>query len=1209
MKHNLSTDKLLYENNYLNNIFSQFSNNICNKHNKEYNFFCKTCSVDLCIFCKNAHINHHSIIDYEIIYPQKDEIKLLIDSIKKYNDDYNKLLSEIFSWRKEIDKIIIFYQNKLKNNKRLNDNINFIFNIRYYKMNYNLILKFREIYSNVIEPQKRQHNNQILNYMTKECGYNEAFTNENKMGLFNYNKYSMMIFCLDKIREINKEYDFVNNSNYIIKILWDAYKDNNDNNNNTFYIGENKTMYKKDNIYSLSDGNLLNRNKNFFFNEKNELNIINNSYYDIGHEKSNVKSKHNIIEKYIDLTKKNKRINIGLNTEESINLTKNKSLYTSKIGNIFLEQNNLNLKLSSNAISNNNNCILYKKYISKTPLVKHNLVPININICSKIDDKKIYHKKKSNSKNKWNKKRSNSFNLNNKDNNDLNINDIELNLNNKNIKSNNNKIIIDKYVPKIKVHNRIYVNKDKLGKTYIHKKFDATNTVQISDLDKNKELLYSPKISSSLSNRHEKMNTYNENNDNSYLDEESRLNITFTQSENVQKKLNFDCFDNNKNNNNNNLNYNLSNINNLTPMNNKVFNKSKFNINKNNIYSNNTYDPSYFNLKDNYNFKLLKNSIKNKYIIDQNKPLCIGLEFSSNNCKICIMNQNEQNNTIDLFCFKENAFSIPTILAFNDKSDEIEIGFDAYDCLMINPQKTIFNIMKLFGKKYNDISQKNYLYPYNIYSNENTSSRPYIKINYNNHKEKHYYFEDLFTIYMIKLFEIIFTEIEIENKEKDKNNKNIIQLSLVVGISNNLSYFQRKIIEKIFQTQVFPEYIFEIGSNINDNKLDNISITSSKLSTSQSANSIQSKRKKKIYGGYQIILKDIMIENSSSISCLCLKLNNDNKKRILSININGDSINLSLSSIFQKKNDKNEVQTIYEMKAENCIQKGEEDFIDNYIEQKLKNNNNKISEENYINVLRKKCYEIIANINDNNINNELVSYENYEKNEFINSLNNIYNKIILSIKKMFKKEKTNENNITNILLIGSMTKTNIFIQMLKKLFKYNNQIITKLSLIEKRDNSSEIYDDFFVVCGAGILSKNLNNINTKCILNDICPMSFGIESLDGLMEFVVEKGTKIPTINQKFIKIKKENENDKNENYLEINVYEGENKEANKNNHISCVNIDKRNFKNEKICNNYIELLIQFEIDKNFNLRVFVLEPINLKRRFECLVNIDIIRG
>ena len=109
------------------------------------------------------------------------------------------------------------------------------------------------------------------------------------------------------------------------------------------------------------------------------------------------------------------------------------------------------------------------------------------------------------------------------------------------------------------------------------------------------------------------------------------------------------------------------------------------------------------------------------------------------------------------------------------------------------------------------------------------------------------------------------------------------------------------------------------------------------------------------------------------------------------------------------------------------------------------------------------------------------------------------------------------------------------------------------------------------------------------------------------MEFVIEKGIKIPVINQKFIKIKKEN--DKNSDYLEINIYEGENKEVIKNKLISCVNIDKRNFKNEKICNNYIELLIQFEIDNYFDLRVYVLESQTLKKRFECIINIDIIKA
>jgi molecular chaperone DnaK (HSP70) len=181
--------------------------------------------------------------------------------------------------------------------------------------------------------------------------------------------------------------------------------------------------------------------------------------------------------------------------------------------------------------------------------------------------------------------------------------------------------------------------------------------------------------------------------------------------------------------------------------------------------------------------------------------------------------------------------------------------------------------------------------------------------------------------------------------------------------------------------------------------------------------------------------------------------------------------------------------------------------------------------------------------------------------------------------------------------------------MLEKLFKYNKDIINQLNQTEKMNASfnRESYDDYLLAVGAAIQSYNLYNINNKCTLIDICPISFGIETLDGQMEFVIEKGIKIPAINKKFIKIKKEN--DKNSNYLEINIYEGENKEVINNKLISCANISKRNFKNEKICNNYIELLIQFEVDKYCHLRVYVLEPKTLKKRFECLINIDIIKG
>ncbi len=1111
-------------------------------------------------------------------------------------------MNAILSWRKEIDKIILFFQDQLKNNPILNNNINFILNFNYYKLNFNKILKFRQIYSNVIEPKKRAINNKKLNYMTKEYEYNELLYKKNKMKLFKYNNYYVMKFCLNKIMTGNDEINFITNSNYIIKILWDTFiNSKNEKNiyNNNIYNYNNRTMYNRNNYNSLSDGNLLKTSKNLFLNDN--MNINNNNY--------EINQRNNIIEKKIDLSNHHRKNEYN----EILNNNNNTPFLTNKIGNIFLEQNLSNKKISSNLFknannnnnninnSNNDTLFLNEKTNCSTPLIKNNIVTLNFDSFS--EKKILYKKKKSNSKNKWNKNnRSNSFSYNNTSNFTLNDNAKK--------KNNNTKETIDKYVPKIKVHNRIYINKDSRGKTYIHKKFNPQKNNNngsnqlIKKSKKNNYIFNSPKTPINL-NRYKNNDLYDQNES---ID--NKLNSTFTLYENVQKKLNFESL-------NNSINYNCT-------LYNEHINKSEKTINKNikiktirKKYNHNTYDPSFTKVEDNYNFKITKKIYKNKYIIDANKPLCVGLELGNNNCKLSIINQNQNetinnNNNIDLFCFKEDMYSIPTMICFNGNKADIEIGKDTYDSFLMNPNHTIFNIMKVFGKSYNQISFNKNLYPYEIYSNEKMSNRPYIKLDYHNKKDKKFYFEDLFTIFIKKLFEKFFAEIEIENKEKDKN---IIHLILVISVSDNLNYFQRKIIEKFFQSQIFPEFT-EINNNNIDNKQDNISMTSSKLSTSMSITSSQSKRKNKLYAGYRIILKDIKIENYSSIANLCLKTTDEKIKYILIINISGDSINLSISSIYQGKSENNEIKDIYEVKIEHHIQKGEEDFINDFIEQKLKinnignnmvdksdNNNSKIYE---ICKLRKNCFDIIKDINKIN---ELIVDKNIDKFEFIKMLNDTYNEIILSIKKMMKKEKINENKINHILLIGPISRTNTFIQMLKKLFKHNKDILNQLNQAEKMNISlnRESYDDYLITAGAAIQSYNLYKNNSKCTLIDICPISFGIETLNGQMEFVIEKGIKIPVINQKFIKIKKEN--DKNSDYLEINIYEGENKEVINNKLISCVNIYKRNFKNEKICNNYIELLIQFEVDKYCNLRVYVLEPKTLKRRFECLINIDVIKG
>ena len=1153
-----SSNEYLNNNNNINTIINQFSNNICNKHNKEYSLYCKTCLIDICQFCINIH-NDHQLINYQFILPKNEEIKLLFDSIKKYYDDYKKLLKEIFKWKKELDDMIVYFQEQLKN-KKIFENINFIFNYNNFKINYNSILKFRQIFSSVIGPYNRKNNNQILNYMTKEYNINEQFYNENKMGLFDYNNYSMMKFSLDKIKgENNDIINFLNNSNLIVKLLYDMWICFQNENN----IYNNKRMYNRNNIYSLSDGNL--------FSKKININLINKNNYDN-------KETKNIIDNFIgisNINQTNKMNNIDNNMT-------NNYLYPTKIGNIFLEQNNLELKLS-----NNKNKNIYKKSISQTKKNRKNLKNLNFtNPLSNSFNRNIYHKKSivSGKNNKENK--SNVYTFNN----------------------DNDKIYIDKYVPNIKAQSKKYLIKNNLEKTYVHKKFENINIKQIyqmNNLEENKYISYFPKLS--LSGDKSEKNKLEEQEDNNLnLSCDNTLNNTF--AETIKKKLNFDLY------------YTSGNI--SPSLKKELFQKpyyKKKNINveiSERKYIKNTYDPSLTNINDNNNnLEIIKNAFNKKYIIDSNKPLFIGLELGNSNCKLCFINENDENKKIELFCFKENCYSIPTFLYFNKDKDEVEIGYKALDNLIINPSRTIFNIMKIFGKNYNEIIFNQNLYPFKLFYNDNIYSRPFIKMDFENKKERKLYFEDLFTLYIKKLFEIFFEEFEIENKDK-KLNQNLIQISLVIAVPDNFNYFQRKILEKLFQTQIFPENI-EITNNNPENKNENLSIGSSKSSTSLSSS--KNKSRKTIYGGYQISLKKIKIENNSSIATLSLKSINNIQRNVLLININGDSVNLSLSSIYEEKdNEKNNLRYIYHIEKEKYIEIGEEDFIDNYIEHNLKLNIEQNENINGLNLndmyyLRKKIYDIIPNINENNEENSLDENKNIKK-DFIKSLKNIYNQIILSIKKMIKNEKINENTINSILLIGTLSKTNLFIQMLKKLFKYNKYILNQLSNIETMsifslDYINEIHDDYYITSGAAIQSYNIGITNIQYYLEDICPLSFGIESLDGMMKFIIEKGEKIPIINQRFIKIKKNNENSNKENYLEINIYEGENKEVNKNKLISSVNIDKKNFKNEKICNNYIELLIQFEIDKKFNLRVFVLEPKSLKRRFECLINIDIYKG
>ena len=1125
----------------LENLFHPNSNclNIntiyCTKHNAPYKKYCSNCSLDLCFFCENSHINHN-ILPYENIAPTNKEISLILKTIEKYTEDYNTILLIISDWQNKIDRLILHFQNQLKNNNIMKFNINYMYNYKKENTNFASILKFREIFKNLLDTQSTEYNKKLLNYLSKINSDSNEYNNINDLGLFSYKKYSMLKLILEKLNTDNDENrNFITKSNLIIKYLWNSLTNNND-----------KERKLTKNVNSLSCKNLLNSPKlNKIFNNSNNGNII---------------------EKHINFTnfKKDNHFNKFINLRDKIT-------NPNKKGNIFLEDNNNNtiqdstskLKIceiqNSNKIpSKDNDSKYHKRSISN-----HNIS--NLNILDDFNLEKIYSKKKSKTKkNNWTKIEEKS----------------KINTTNN---ENNKKVFNQK-------------------KTFIHRKYEInTNNMNFFKNSSNGSLLIN--------------DTNTQGNTNSSLNFDIKINSNETNDSNINNILN-STFSKIKSKEYSSLEKNL--YNDFCHDSANSYSESSHSSKKYNV---NTYNPNLFDISNDYSndIKLIKTPLNHKFILDKNKCLFFGLELGNKNCKMGIINRNYNekknidNNVIELICFKENEYKIPSYIFFDENSENVKIGYDAENYLEKKPNQVIYNFVNNIGKSYNDIKQKNNLnfitYKLSFLKN-NQNDRPYIKINYNNQKDKIFYYEDLLTIYLKKLFEIFFNKIIYE---KEKNN-NIISIVFVLTIPTYFTYFQRKIIEKIIKTQIFPTFGKSPSMNLIEFKQDATSLASKESITTSSS---QFRYKYKIYGGYQIMLKDFKIENSSFVACLCLKYSNNiffntsekNNNYILIVDLN-EGININLVFINEEKNDRKiEKIIIYEVKNNKNIEINGNFFFENYLENNLK----KLLKDTEYEELIKNPYE---KIKLKKIHNDI--YENNNKEIIINIQNKKYkikidiieyekflieefNKIISIIKSVLKKSKLSENDIDNILLLGPLTQKNIFKKLLKDLFKFNKTILNKLFAENKTEN-------YQIIAGALMQSFNIFNKIEKFKLNDITTASFGVETLGNNMDIVIEKGSKIPIKKQKFIKINK-NSNKNNDQYLEINIYEGENELVSKNRSISSVNIDKRNFKNDKIGNNYIEILIQFEIDKNYNLRVYVLDPQTLRRRFECLINIDIIKS
>ena len=1166
--------KNMKENNrksFYNNVSSYAKNIdfICKEHNRNFFKYCLICKEDICQECYNNNHFIHDTVEYKDLFLNENQMNLFIKEYNEYIKFYSNLLMKIKEWQNALNKAVLEFEEYLKNNiidvisKMINNyNIN--------EINYNTIIEYRLIYSLLLENKEEKLNNQKMLKIMKSY-----------ISLRNYGKYKY-IDVNENLSSISKEnINILNNSlndgnfvlkgNNIIKFLFNNFElfsniitdENNDVMNNFHKLG---------NYYIKSKDYLKNKDKG---------KINKSTYLQSGTKEYLNRSTNNIFD---STTSSNfKKLLFGSSNNNKYNIyEKKKPFDKTKNGEIFLEKEEL------------------PKFSHNAPIQSDENITENLNI-NLITKNKNRIQKKIDSSNFPKIDENHRFFTSREQNPLWKSADHFYPTNNKILNDNEECDELDD------LNTDLDYKAEKVGKRSINKRpiifnNNINNFNNINNINSRNNYINTLNINKICSDRNEKSKVYEHRKFNSTLIGFKSVNLTYkNQTDKNQENNFFNTLDLN-----NYDTYSTNNNNTITISDEKTIHsyREKIHQSTKNIFDKETN-------KNNLNWKIKKVS---EFTIDINKELNIGFELGNSECKIGIINQ--LTNSVELWVPYEsekntednNKLGIQILISFKDKNDNIIIGNKAEELKINNPSYSFFNFIKYIGKNSNEIKEKRELWPYKIYNNEKIgekAGRPYVKGNYNGNRNKIYNFEDLLSLYLRKIFELLFNKIKIKTEKNNKNN--LLNINIVVTVPNSFNYFQRKVIEKIFQTQLFQK-----------DKKSNI------ISNYYSENN---KNKNEVFefGKYKIKINNIKIENSSNVGYLYLFQkqieNNFNKlnKNIILLNIEGGSTNISLISTLTKNESNGNNK--YEIKGITGTTYGEEDFTDNFIYSCLSDFTEKIKDECINNSgalakLRKSCeidkkYFYKKNQSEINIHN---LYDNISlkmtlnKADYERACNTQYQQIIELIKDLLKNSKINEKEIDDIIIIGNTTNVNIIKEKISKIFKgKNNELFNKLAndkYFENDKNSKDIINEEYIVIGAALQCFNLYSNSLKFKYMDITPISFGIEGLNKKMDFVIVKGSPIPNKVNKIVKIPKINKGT----CISINVYEGENEFVSKNRLISSAEINIKNFKNEKNEKNYIEILIQFIINNKFDLSVFILDSKTLKRKFECVINIDIVK-
>lgn len=282
-------------------------------------------------------------------------------------------------------------------------------------------------------------------------------------------------------------------------------------------------------------------------------------------------------------------------------------------------------------------------------------------------------------------------------------------------------------------------------------------------------------------------------------------------------------------------------------------------------------------------------------------------------------------------------------------------------------------------------------------------------------------------------------------------------------------------------------------------------------------------------------LNCIRLVNEPTAAAISYGLNLHDDVNILVFDLGGGTFDISVLNVDEG------ILEVINTYGDNLL--GGEDFtkilirdaIDKFRnENKFYNLNENFYNKNY-HILRDKCEEIKCNIKDNNSflikdfyddgSKKLDLNYNISNNNLINLFNELFEKINSYLQKILSLCDLTKEDIHHVILVGGATKL-IQIKFIVDSF-FNKQSICTID------------PDLVVSIGASILGYTINNPNnafsSNLALVDILQLSIGIESDNGIMTKIINKGEKIPIKKYKYFTTEEDNQDE-----VIIKIYQGE---------------------------------------------------------------------